>query len=227
MPLPFVAASAGRALFAFLYAAGNTPLSDAPSIYYRNASTQICTRLLFATQRMPALMNAYIEHSHDPMPACNDAAWTLAGLDRLDAVDRLVNMGLCSRSLIGPDGGVSLIFLDGDYSDGCAATRSTNMNLVVFDLVVGLADDAREADILELLHDTSWSGGVEELQMLEQLFLNEVDNALLLPAMLAIGIFLLVAWRRRSKKGNGKAVPVLNLLPLEVERSKVADWRLV
>ncbi|KAJ1617243.1 hypothetical protein T492DRAFT_894058 [Pavlovales sp. CCMP2436] len=138
MPLPLVAASAGRALFAFLYAT-NTPLSDGPSIYLLpqhldtdlhpaelRAPTAKLAEDPFTHDQMPALMDAYIEHSRDPMPACDDAAWTLAGLENPDDDPDpalLVDMGLYSHTLIGPDGGVSLIFLDGDYIDGCTASR--------------------------------------------------------------------------------------------------------
>ncbi|KAJ1632804.1 hypothetical protein T492DRAFT_16371 [Pavlovales sp. CCMP2436] len=49
-------------------------------------------------------------------------------------------------------------------------------------------------------------------------------QALLLPGVTGI-LLLVVAWRRRST--NSKTAPRTDLLPLQVERSKVADWSLV
>ncbi|KAJ1631949.1 hypothetical protein T492DRAFT_869140, partial [Pavlovales sp. CCMP2436] len=290
MPLPLMAASAGCALFASFYTTAIDNIVPLPQ------------RPMLAD----ALVGAYIEYSPDPMPACDDAAWTLAGLDHHDGTtlagldhhggaDRLVTMGLYSHSHISPYGGVSLIFLGGDYSDDCTDTHNATLNLVAtnflandehpvtlrwinasspachteFSLEVTVAGDARGSDLLELLHSDQ-----EELHRAlllraffqDQLLLDEKEGSeflspsswlpssslisvgfllpandstedaatplmppIICPIVLAIGapallttsiLLLAVAWRRRSMKGEGKAVPVLGLLPLEVERSK-------
>mmetsp|Transcript_22338 Transcript_22338/g.52980 ORF Transcript_22338/g.52980 Transcript_22338/m.52980 type:complete len:161 (+) Transcript_22338:249-731(+) len=74
------------------------------------------------------LSETFIMHSRDPMPACNDDAWTLAGLDSLDITDWVVDMGIYSHATI-DEGRLQLRFEDGDLSD--KDFRSTTVNLFV------------------------------------------------------------------------------------------------
>jgi hypothetical protein len=128
------------------------PLSAPPSFYYRNASTQLCTRLHFATPFGSAIYDAYIEHSRDPLPACDDAAWTLA-----DA-DRLVHMGWFSHSTMGLDGRLQLSFLGGDKSDGCTDYRTTTVTMVV-----AKVSDASLTDYIEHSGTLTWIGSSSPL----------------------------------------------------------------
>ncbi|KAJ1628929.1 hypothetical protein T492DRAFT_1118867 [Pavlovales sp. CCMP2436] len=104
--------AAAHALFAFLIGTNTGQHPDAPSIYFR------------------MLSKTFIVHSRDPMPACTDDAWTLAGLDSLDATDHDVEMDIYSHATM-DEGQLQLHFEDGDLSDGCKDFRSTTINLVV------------------------------------------------------------------------------------------------
>ncbi|KAJ1632803.1 hypothetical protein T492DRAFT_867758 [Pavlovales sp. CCMP2436] len=123
MTAQIAAAAVARALFAFRFAA--LFKFETQSIYFHNVSTQICTRLQFvapSTDNLDGLRwmlsEAAMHHSRDPMPACNDDAWTLAGLDSLDATDRVVDMGIYSHATM-DEGRLQLRFDFGDFSDGC------------------------------------------------------------------------------------------------------------
>ncbi|KAJ1628914.1 hypothetical protein T492DRAFT_1014775 [Pavlovales sp. CCMP2436] len=79
--------------------------------------------------RLPGMLSeATMHHLRDPMPACNDDAWTLAGLDSLDITDWVVDMGIYSHATI-DEGRLQLRFEDGDLSD--KDFRSTTVNLFV------------------------------------------------------------------------------------------------
>ncbi|KAJ1622024.1 hypothetical protein T492DRAFT_846626 [Pavlovales sp. CCMP2436] len=149
------AAAAARALFAFLFIARFT--FKAQSIYFHNDSTQICTRLQLASTDISdgldlMLSEMVIMHSRDPMPACNDDAWTLAGLDSLDATDRAVDMGIYSHTT-NHEGRLQLQFEDGDLSDGCKDFRSTTINLVVVRI-----SDGSPAGVHEHSSKLTWIG---------------------------------------------------------------------
>ncbi|KAJ1619403.1 hypothetical protein T492DRAFT_1130517, partial [Pavlovales sp. CCMP2436] len=146
------AAAAVRTLFAFLFIARFK--FEAQSIYFHNDSTQICTRLqLDISDGLDLrLSETVIMHSRDPMPTCNDDAWTLAGLDSLDANDRVVDMGIYSHATM-DEGRMQLHFEDGDLSDGCKDFRSTTINLVVARI-----SDGSTADVHEHYCKLTWTG---------------------------------------------------------------------
>ncbi|KAJ1641251.1 hypothetical protein T492DRAFT_1138452 [Pavlovales sp. CCMP2436] len=59
----------------------------------RTSLTRLASTTPIAPLCLPVMLSeTFIMHSRDPMPACNDDAWTLAGLDRV------VDTGIYSRA---------------------------------------------------------------------------------------------------------------------------------
>mmetsp|Transcript_31878 Transcript_31878/g.79517 ORF Transcript_31878/g.79517 Transcript_31878/m.79517 type:complete len:212 (+) Transcript_31878:326-961(+) len=97
----------------------------------RTSLTRLASTTPIAPLCLPVMLSeTFIMHSRDPMPACNDDAWTLAGPDSLDATDRDVDMDIYSHATM-DEGRLQLRFDFGDFSDGCKDFRSTTATLVV------------------------------------------------------------------------------------------------